>query len=186
MNRTFNILIATAALVLNLAAQTPSKNSPFVKPGGGNNITKPAADKPEDLTLSGIVSLGGSTLVCITMVADKRSHWIKVGESAARIRVLSHSPETGQVAIKYNGQTLNLELTKPTFDPSSISRYSSAPSGPLPVAQVALDVPLTDKQKESEARHLVSDLLEIGIIQREAYRRAERGLPPADAEEEKP
>jgi hypothetical protein len=186
MNRIFTTLIATATLGLNLPAQTPPKNSPFVKPSGASNIAKPTADTPEDLALSGIVSLGGSTLVCITVVAEKRSHWIKVGESAARINVLSHTPETGQVAIKYNGQTLNLELTKPTFDSASISRYSPVSSGPLPVAQVALDVPLTNKQKESEARHLVSDLLEIGIIQREAYRRAERGLPPADAAEKKP
>lgn len=186
MTRTLTALIASLTFGTFLAGQTPPANSPFVKPSNGTAKVTPVADQPTDLKLSGISSIGGTTLVCITVVAEKRSHWIKVGESAARIHILSHDPQSGQVAIKYNGQTLNLELTKPTFDPAAIARYSRATSGPLPTATVALPVAVTNKQKAAEARHLVSDLLEIGIIQREAYRRAERGLPPEDEEKKKP
>ena len=186
MTRLFCIITASVALATVAFAQTPPANSPFVQPKKSVPVAPPTADQPKDIALTGVVSLGGDSLVCITVIAEKRSHWIKVGESAARISVLGYTPETGRVSVKYNGQTLNLELTKPTYDAASISRYSSTPSGPLPVASVALDVPLTNEQKESEARHLVSDLLEIGIIQREAYRRAERGLPPEDAEEATP
>jgi len=186
MIRPLSVFIASLTFGTFLAGQTPPAYSPFVKPSNGTVAAKPVADQPTDLALSGITSFGGTTLVCITVVAEKRSHWIKVGESAARIHVLGYDPQSGQVRIKHNGQTLNLELAKPNFDPAAISRYSPVPSGPLPIATVALPVAVTNKQKEEEARHLVSDLLEIGMIQREAYRRAERGLPAEGEEEKKP
>ena len=181
MTRLFRLFTACASLATLAIAQTPPPNSPFVRPQkGGAPSSSPAADQSKDLALSGVVSLGGETMVCITIIADKRSHWIEVGKSAARIKVVDYSPETGQVTIQHNGQTLNLELTKPTYNPAALAQYSPVASGPLPVATVALDVPLTNEQKEAEARHLVSDLLEIGIIQREAYKKARGGEPPED------
>ena len=172
------VLLTLPAL---LTGQTPPKNSPFVIPTAPKSVAGPVADQSTELTLSGITSIGGKTLVCVTVVAEKRSHWIKVGESAARIEVLSHSKETGQVSLRYNGKSMTLQLTKPTFNPSSLAQYSPIPSGPLPVAQLATSVPLTNEQKEAEARYLVSDLLEIGMIQREAYKKAQGGTPPEEA-----
>jgi hypothetical protein len=186
MSRRFSLFLAAVALVPFLGGQTPPSQSPFVRPTNPQAAAKPTADQPSDLALSGIMAMGGSTLVCITLVAEKRSHWIKVGESAARIHVLSHDRENGRVSLKYQGQTLSLELTKPTYNPAKLAQYSPVEPSPLPIANLALDVPLTNEQKESEARHLVSDLLEIGIIQREAYKRAQEGLPPADAEKKEP
>jgi hypothetical protein len=171
------LLFATPGLLI---AQAPPKDSPFRK-AQGPVAARPVADQPTELTLSGTMSLGGTIMVCITVVAEKRSHWIKVGESASRIEVLSHNQENGQVSIRYNGKPLTLELSKPAFNTSALSQYSPVPSGPLPVATVALDVPMTNAQKESEARYLVSDLLEIGIIQREAYKKAQGGTPPVEA-----
>lgn len=172
------VLLALPAL---LTGQTPPKNSPFVIPTAPKSVAGPMADQSTELALSGITSIGGKTLVCVTVVAEKRSHWIKVGESTARIEVLSHSKETGQVSLRYNGKPLTLQLTKPSYNPTSLAQYSPVSSAPLPVAEVATSVPLTNEQKEAEARYLVSDLLEIGMIQREAYKRAQEGVPPDEA-----
>ena len=61
-----------------------------------------------------------------------------------------------------------------------------APPGaePLPVAQVAQPVPTTTEEKEREARMLVSDLLEIGMIQRKAYEDAQRQAATKDSDQQ--
>ena len=169
---------ATFALVPALLGQAPSPNSPFVKKGKSTGNSAITADQSEELTLSGITAFGGSTLVCITLTAEKRSHWIKVGESAARIKVLSHNPANGQVTVRHGGQELTLQLKKPSFNNTALANYRPSIAAPLPSAGVALDVPMTNEQKEADARYLVSDLLEIGIIQREAYKKAEKGTAP--------
>ena len=45
---------------------------------------------------------------------------------------------------------------------------------PLPMATVAPRVAVTNEEKATEARMLVSDLLEIGMVQRKAYEEAQR------------
>lgn len=118
--------------------------------------------------------MGDQQLICITATATQRSHWIKVGQTLNGITVVSHRPETKEVIIRRAGQEMTLPMVERSFDASQLQAYQPVPIAQAPVAQAGLAerVALTNEEKATEARMLVSDLLEIGIIQRKAYEKA--------------
>ncbi|WP_221032957.1 hypothetical protein [Actomonas aquatica] len=159
-------------------AQNPPKQSPFAtrgQPAGGNPA---AATAPADamLEFSGIMKIGQSTMVCITTLQDKRTHWIKVGETNAGIHVPAQEAPTNAVLVRHQGREVTLPFKQPVFDAAAAANYqlSSLPTGPAPQAGIATPVAVTNEEKEAEARMLVSDLLEIGLIQRKAYQDAKK------------
>ena len=133
-------------------------------------------------------------MVCITTLNDKRSVWVEVGKTVNGIQAVSYQPEAGAVTVRQNGREVTLPIKQHTFAPGSLVAYQpTMPSGPAPMAAVAPTVAVTNEEKETEARMLVSDLLEIGMIQRQAYQEAQtrereekraeakapdRGVPP--------
>ncbi|MCF3652120.1 hypothetical protein [Synoicihabitans lomoniglobus] len=165
--------LVTALLLSTAIAQTPPRKSPFNRPTAAPSTVSASPDSTE-YELTGITKLGDATVVCVTVIATRKSHWIKIGESSNGIHALAHDPETGQVTIRRSGRDIALMLKKQTYDPSMLTAYEpTLPSGPVPMAGVAAPVALTDEDKATEARMLVSDLLEIGMIQRKAYQEAQ-------------
>jgi hypothetical protein len=150
-----------------------AQSSPFM---GANRGAGPQAatapTEPAEFELTGVMRLGADPLVCITRVKDQRSFWLKPGQSASGITLVSHDPATHQTVIRHAGRELQLALKERSFDPDKLSVYQ--PTGPVRSAGLAESVPLTNKEKETEARMLVSDLLEIGMIQRKAYQEAKQ------------
>ncbi len=156
-------------------AQNTARPSPFMQKQAP--VAKAdAAPQNTEYQLSGVTKIGADVMVCITTVADKRSRWLKVGETDQGFRVLSFDPEKREAVVEKGGRQHALVLKQPTYDPAALAAYQNTaalPSGPLPSAGVAQQVALTDDEKATEARMLVSDLLEIGMIQRKAYQEAQ-------------
>jgi hypothetical protein len=171
--RLTGILLAIA--LLGSSGMSWAQSSPFMRQGGNTPaISSTGTEAPADYAFTGVVALGNEPMVCITTVATQRSQWIKVGQTVAGIRVLDHDPETRTVLIQRAGREMTLELKKRTFDPSQLQAYQPIAAAPVAQAGLAERVPLTNEEKATEARMLVSDLLEIGIIQRKAYEKAKQ------------
>jgi hypothetical protein len=158
-------------------ADAPLKESPFLPPA---SAAAPADKAATSYELTGMSAAGKVTLLSITRVRDKRSTWVAVGQTNGEITAVSYDPKTDQATIRAEGQLLTLSMKKsasvvkapnPIFQ-SPFPAASPASSGPTPVV-----TPLpatTQEEKETEARMLVTDLLEIGQAQRRAYEEAQR------------
>jgi hypothetical protein len=103
------------------------------------------------------------------------------------IQVVNHDPQTDTVTIRHGGREIPLGLKQASFDPAALDavRASAVSTAPLPSAGVALNVALTEEEKATEARMLVSDLLEIGMEQRKAYAEKQAAEREAQREETK-
>ena len=173
----FRLLLLMTAVAATLVGQAPPKQSPFEmrKNGAAPGNTTPAPPVDAVLEFSGIMKIGRTTMVCITTVTDKRTRWIKVGESSDGIQVPDQPAPTNSVLVRHAGREVTLPFKQPTYDAAAIAasyQMGAMPEGPAPQAGVAPTVALTNEEKETEARMLVSDLLEIGMIQRKAYQEA--------------
>ena len=152
MKRRWVILFLLGLAASRLAAQSAGETAPF--------------------EFNGLVVAGDRTLVCITPQPDRRSRWIAVGSQMDGIRVTSFDRDSYQVVVEQSGRSHTIALKRATAGVAV--PQASAPAGPLPVAAPAAPVAITEAQKEQEARFLVSDLLEIGMIQRKAYEEAQK------------
>lgn len=177
MTRLHRVFLSATGLIWGLTV-CPAQSSPFMAANqakAGASAGQNAEQGPAEFEFTGFVNLGGTPMVCITSVAEQRSHWLKPGQSAHGISLVSHDAATDQVVIRHQGRDLRLALKERSFDESKLAAYQPpASSGPVRSAGLAEHVPLTPKEKETEARMLVSDLLEIGMIQRKAYAEAKQ------------
>ncbi len=181
--RSFKIVatltLMTIASVLD--AQTPIKESPFLPPANSGTPATPGATAYE---LTGMSVAGKATLLSITRVRDKRSVWVPVGKSSGEITAISYDPKTDQATIRAEGKVLTLTMRKSAVvSGPSVSQLQPQPSSApvatkqgTPAPPVAIPPPPANAQeeKETEARMLVTDLLEIGQQQRKAYEEAQR------------
>lgn len=174
---TLTILLAA---ISQLDAQTPVKQSPFLPPSGAADPLKAG---PTPYELAGMSVAGKATLLSITRVRDKRSIWVPVGQTVGEVTAVSFNPESDQAVIRADGQLLTLSMRKSAVvsGPAARMPYPTPPPsrGPMAPAQppvVAIPPPPANAQeeKETEARMLVTDLLEIGQEQRRAYEEAQR------------
>ncbi len=181
------LLSALAASAASLAAPANSlpEQSPFLPPP---TAAAPATvDTAIGYHLSGMTVVGRDTLLSITREADKRSTWIPVGKTTGEITVVRYDAANDRAVIRVAGQEHTLTMRQPTVisAPASVTPLIPAPSFtaaplapasdpaaiPAPVAMPPLSV---QEEKEMEARMLVTDLLEIGQRQRQAYAEAQR------------
>ncbi len=175
--RLFFSLVCAVALATGAHAQSPSPFSPASK-------AAPTAASPDaDYELTGVIGGSKTSLVNITRLRDKRTYWLKPGESAGGLVLESFDPETNQAVIRAEGRSRTLLLKSPARVPQGTAGVAMAPAAPLAMATVAPRVPVTDEEKATEARMLVSDLLEIGMMQRQAYENAQKqaAAQPASA-----
>lgn len=180
------------------------KSSPFLTPAGAG---APAAAANETIEFSGVSAMGQRTDLIFKNKTSNKSSWIAKGETKDGISVLNYDADKEQAVIKVNGIEKVLALRRVTAASAKVRPVAPLPTGfnvatpavtnaipsiaaPLPAnapaATTAPSTPQTEVQKqETEARMLVSDLLEIGMAQRKAYEEAQRkaaevgGTPPA-------
>lgn len=180
-------LLALALLVVTGATAGAQANSPFASPGQPATSVA-AADA--DFEFTGVIAGSEKVLINLTRVRDRRSFWLSPGESVSGVSVESFAAETNQVTLRLGEltQTLSLKSSPKVGSFSGGGQFVAPP--PLPVAAVAPRVAVTDEEKATEARMLVSDLLEIGMLQRQAYEEAQRTAvretPPASADQPQP
>jgi len=113
-------------------------------------------------------------------VADKRSIWVAVGQTVGEVTAVSFDPKTDEATIRANGKLLTLGLKKSAVVtgpaarvPVSQPTVSATPPKPQPVS-IPPPPANVQEEKETEARMLVTDLLEIGQEQRRAYEEAQK------------
>ena len=167
------------ALGVTASGQTPS---PFASPAVAPAAPAPAADP--DFELTGVIADPKAPLVNLTRLADKRSFWLRPGESEAGVTLNHFDPRTNRATITAGGRgrTLALKVSASGLGKANgQTGVAPLPAAPLPMATMAPRVAVTDEQKATEARMLVSDLLEIGMVQRKAYEEAQRQAAAAKA-----
>jgi len=177
---TLGLIIAVAAEV---QAQTPIKPSPFLPPASGNAPAQAGASAYE---FAGMSVAGKATLLSIVRVRDKRSIWVPVGQTVGEITAISYDPKTDEATVRADGQLLKLSMRKSAVVSGPAARLPALPPRPDPQpAQVSIPpMPANaQEEKETEARMLVTDLLEIGQAQRRAYEEAQK---QAAAKERRP
>ncbi|MEJ6604216.1 MAG: hypothetical protein QNL51_16770 [Opitutaceae bacterium] len=163
------IVIGLFLMVAPWSGALMAQSSPFQRTGIVQS-TNQAEAKEQPFTFAGLVKMGANPLICVTEIASKRSHWLKIGQTISGISLVDFDSENNVITVRHNGQTHLLTLAEATFDSGNLVAYQSA--SPLRSAGVAETVPLTNEEKATDARMLVSDLLEIGLIQRKAYEKA--------------
>jgi hypothetical protein len=154
-------------------------SSPFSSSGS----TQGAAEASQSFEFTGVVATAARTLICVTSTADRRSRWIPLEGRLEGIKVTSYDPVAQQIVIETGGRTHTLALKRPTARANIAPPAAPPPVAAMPLpmpppanagANIAQAMPTTNEEKEREARMLVSDLLEIGMIQRKAYEEAQR------------
>jgi hypothetical protein len=174
--RIFAALIPAIAIAADVGAQTPITESPFLPPATAAATAKGATP----YELAGMSVAGKATLLSIVRVRDKRSFWVPVGQTVGEITAVSYDPQTDQATIRAEGQLLTLSMRKSVVVSAPVSRQPiPAPAAPFrPATLPAVSIPpppaTEQEEKETEARMLVTDLLEIGQEQRRAYEEAQR------------
>jgi hypothetical protein len=180
--------MAGAGLVAQNALPT---NSPFLPP----NAPTAAANNAEPLEFAGVSTVGKRTDLIIYDKAAKKSRWIPLGDTVAGITAVKYDSRAETAVIRANGVEKNLTLRKGTgpinapvpinVPPAVASTTPLPPTGGQPVALPTAPAmpasPETIAKQETEARMLVSDLLEIGMAQRKAYEEAHRKAAEASA-----
>lgn len=178
-------LAGWSLLLALVPAAAPAQSSPFLPPADAAAPAKSAAKASYEFV--GMTELGNETLLSFTRVSDKVSVWIPLGKTINEITVVSYDAKTDTAVIKANGETLTLTMRKGTVVAAPATAFAAAPA-PLPgagagtpapaAAEPAIVVPKkplsVQEEKELEARMLVTDLLEIGLRQRQAYAEAQR------------
>lgn len=149
-------------------------DSPFLPPGSGEVAAKPTASVPaptlSNLEFSGVMSFGQGTLISVHNLQTNKGVWIPLGGEEEGIRVLNYDSEAKEVTIASLGVTAVLKLREADFKGGSWIK-------PLPTLEQEYGRPLTVKEEEREARMLVSDLLEIGMKERERQRELRNKQP---------
>jgi hypothetical protein len=195
MRRVFHLAASTAVLAvftLSVTAQVPlSKESPFLPLGGS---TDAPSEGKEMLALTGVSGSGKTAQVCIVNTQNKHVYWIPVGTTIEGIKVLSYDLARDQAVISLGGKERVLTLRSSAVanagaTPGTVNNGFATPapasvgaSLPTPTQGTPQPPPVPGSiaHQETEARMLVSDLLEIGMQQRKAYEEAQK-----KAEEEK-
>jgi hypothetical protein len=176
-----SVALAAFLAVAEASAQTAlPKDSPFLPTPG--TAANGGASTQEGLELAGVSSTAKNTFGCIYDNQTKRSHWIPVNATVEGIKVLAYDSTLDQVSLSVGGQNKVLRLRKATVSGVANANPGAAAAGfatpaVMPITQGSPQPPPAPgsiAQQETEARMLVSDLLEIGIQQRKAYEDAQK------------
>jgi hypothetical protein len=186
------------AVSLASAQASLAGNSPFL-PAGDSSAQ--AGGPPADYVLAGSSVSDGHAVVCIVQSDTKRSRWIAVGETVDGIQVISFDADHDRAVVIAHGARKEMTLRKaavsslpsvaftPTPGPAAPAIPVMAGATTAPAAAAPLPPPLpppgTEARAETEARMMVSDLLEIGMQQRKAYEDA-RNQPAGSAPAQPP
>lgn len=184
------VLLASVLLSHSLAQTSLSKDSPFL-PAAGSALAP--APSNSDLSFTGVSGSGNTAIICIQDAKAKRSYWIPVGSTTEGIKILSFDAARDQVTLTVGGEQKQLALRRATIAVGSsnpgigVSPVASTLPTPTPTQGTQQPPPVIGSiaHQESEARMLVSDLLEIGMQQRKAYEEAQKKAEAEKAEKQK-
>jgi hypothetical protein len=177
------LLPAGAALGLasvGLGQTALVSNSPFAPSGSAGSG---ATGTPEAYELAGSSVVGSEVSVCIFERQAKHTEWIPVGGISNGVHVISYDVAHDRAVVSIGGARRELTLRKAAIAALSPSAATSmavaaapeAPAAPQATVGSAATAPSADPAREqTEARMLVSDLLEIGVQQRKAYQEAKQ------------
>jgi len=123
----------------------------------------PPATTLANLQFASVMSFGREVLISVFDVRTNQGVWIPVGGEAEGIRVVTYDPDKEEVTIFSSGVSARLKLREARFGGGGLI-------APLPTLEQEYGRPLTVQEEETEARMLVSDLLEIGMKERARQR----------------
>ena len=160
-------LVFVAACFL-LSGTESQDASPFLPPDSGRAAPVSApAPTLANLQFASVLSFGREVLISIYDVRTNEGVWIPVGGEAQGIRVITFDPTYEEVTVLSAGVTVRLKLREAQFIGAGMIK-------PLPTLEQEYGRPLTVEEQETEARMLVSDLLEIGMEERARQRELRR------------
>jgi len=168
------------------AANGAEADSLFDRPAPAAAAQAPAGDAELGaLQLSGISSLGGTSMFNFVDPRSNKSFWVPLNGSTNGFSVTAFDEKTVTVTVARNGQVRSMQLrqaqiaampttTAVTASPTPVSVPARPPgSPPMTVVRTAdggeIANPKTPQeiaQAEMEARMMVSDLLEISMQER--------------------
>lgn len=173
------VIVAAAAP----AAEIPAAASPFVPPAATANVTPASGTARWEL-----VAIMGTREIPAVRIRDTESDavaWLGVGESLGTLKVVSADLTASTATVQVGNQRLLLPLRLAGVAPGTAAAANvpapgtngstSAPApaaapAPLPsTGDAVADAKRDQEIAEREARMLVSDLLEISMIQQKAY-----------------
>lgn len=193
MRRAVSIL-AVCALAASVPGGVESlrERSPFIPAAAVQDTSGGSA--LSGLELTGILSVGGNPQFSIRDTATGRSVWIGLGETQEELTVRNFDDASASVVIDGRGTSRVLVLREaqvstaipqpvvirplpivttsgmPPLPPASVTSPGYVPGvNPLPATQSK-----TVAEAERDARLLVSDLLEISILERRRHEEAAR------------
>ncbi len=186
------LLAASSAPAAETTTALP-KRSPFESASGP---AAPSAAANETIEFAGVSTIGKKTDLIFKNKTSNKTSWITKGETKDGISLLNYDALKDQAVVKIDGVEKVLTLRKAGGGSGAVQPVAAVPTGynipapapspsgaaapvPVPVTVAATPAvpaaPQTEQQKqETEARMLVSDLLEIGMAQRKAYEDAQR------------
>ena len=164
------------------AAENPAVVSPSV-PATTPAATAPAPDKSGRWELVGILGTREAPMVRIKDLEENTAEWLHLGDlfGPLKIKLIAADVDAGTVTIqtgnertvlglRVNGVAAGEATSATTTASTSSAPTPAATPAPLPsTGDAAADAKRDQDIAEREARMLVSDLLEISVIQRKAY-----------------
>lgn len=158
------------------AAENPAGTSPLV-PATPPSSASPAPAQPARWELAGVIGIRETLTVRINDTVEKTGAWLRVGESFGALKLITADADTATIQVGDERTVLGLRINGVTpGEATSATTTASTDSSPTPTAaplpstgDAEADAKRDQAIAEREARMLVSDLLEISMIQRKAY-----------------
>ena len=168
---------ATLASVVALSAAegpNPPASASTTAPAGS---AAPVPAQPTRWELAGVIGIRETLTVRINDTVEKTGAWLRVGESFGPVKLVAADADTATIQVGNERTVLGLRIdgvapgeAKPATTTASNSSAPTATPTPLPsTGDPEADAKRDQLIAEREARMLVSDLLEISMIQRKTY-----------------
>lgn len=158
------------------AAENPAASAPVV-PTTPPAAASPAPAQPARWELAGVLGIRETLTVRINDTVEKTGAWLRVGESFGPAKLVAADADTATLQVGNERTVLGLRIdgvapgeATPVTATASTAATPAATPAPLPsTGDPEADAKRDQLIAEREARMLVSDLLEISMIQRKAY-----------------
>lgn len=181
MSRLAFILFASLTLGPVFKAAEVPVALPFLPAGPAAPVpATPVPDKSGRWELAGIIGTREAPTVRIHDTIEKDAAWLRAGDSFGPLKLISADVEAGTAVIQIGTERLVLglrlagvapgEAAAAVTEATRTATTATAMPPPLPSSgDPAADAKRDQDIAEREARMLVSDLLEISMVQRKAY-----------------
>lgn len=167
------------------AAENPAAASPLL-PATPPPAASPAPAQPVRWELAGVIGIRETLTVRINDTVEKTGAWLRVGESFGVLKLIAADADTATIQVGDERAVLGLlvkGVAAGEATPATTAAATASAPAPLPsTGDAAADAKRDQAIAEREARMLVSDLLEISMIQRKEYEDKQAAVTKAAAE----